>query len=567
MASRVLLDHLTAALEDAVRDLAKEGLLDFISLSVIKPMMEQGQWQDMHNADPMDTRFLAEEMLAKAEGADNYEALKGELQQLGPIGGALVAAADATAQWAAVKAILANRAWAIKLTRCAAWKAIVADLGYARDAAPPTAAADGGVISALQAALSSNPATRGPGGARAGKTEASLISQGMLADHRWLARLESTAPNAHATATQLDSLRGQWDTAHATAGFDFDTYYYGTAQTATAAATAGFRCQMMAVSNEVHQLVLQRMPDYTSTTATPNVDFLRTLYELHRESMTAKLNAHRGKNDGGDVYDTYLAGLHIDPANWGTGSLPAAVQSALPDQFTLEASMLGTEPEEQVQYPRMVTDTAMLQANAGHFVSVGQADSVQRFIKRTLDLFTREDPVTFSHAACTELMQLYDTILLPHSNDEMASAILRALTASPLMTTPASISYTGSAAPSLSRRPLSPDKVTRANGRRQRGEAAPVVRLATPRGCNVQQLDLRNRLTPPHAACFRLRHRAHHTHSARQSQQEPPPLQAPVGAACVEISTHERRRPESTTRACLRASSQGQQRQHTACGR
>lgn len=181
---------------------------------------------------------------------------------------------------------------------------------------------------------------------------------------------------------------------------------------------------MMAVSNEVHQLVLQRMPDYTSTTATPNVDFLRTLYELHRESMTAKLNAHRGKNDGGDVYDTYLAGLHIDPVNWGTGSLPAAVQSALPDQFTLEASMLGTEPEEQVQYPRMVTDTAMLQANAGHFVSVGQADSVQRFIKRTLDLFTREDPVTFSHAACTELMQLYDTILLPHSNDEMASAIL-----------------------------------------------------------------------------------------------------------------------------------------------
>jgi hypothetical protein len=63
MASRVLLDFLTAPLEDAVRELAKEGLLDFISHSVIKPMMEQGQWQDMHNSDPMDTRFLAEEML------------------------------------------------------------------------------------------------------------------------------------------------------------------------------------------------------------------------------------------------------------------------------------------------------------------------------------------------------------------------------------------------------------------------------------------------------------------------------------------------------------------------
>ena len=59
MASRVLLDFLTAPLEDAVRELAKEGLLDFISHSVIKPMMEQGQWQDMHNSDPMDTRFLA----------------------------------------------------------------------------------------------------------------------------------------------------------------------------------------------------------------------------------------------------------------------------------------------------------------------------------------------------------------------------------------------------------------------------------------------------------------------------------------------------------------------------
>ena len=378
----------------------------------------------MHNSDPMDTRFLAEEMLAKAEGMDNYEALKGDLQRLSPIGGDPDAEDDSTTQWAAVKAIPANRAWAIKLTRCAAWKTIVADLGYARGATAPTAGTDGGVIAALQTALSASPTTRGPGSTRAGKTEAALIAQGMLADPRWLARLESTAPNAHATAAQLDTLRGQWDAAYGGAGFDFETYYYGTPQTGGAAATAGFRCQMMAVSNEIHQLVLQRMPDYTSTTATPNVDFLRTLYELHHESMTAKLNAHRGKNDGGEVYDTYIAGLHIDPANWGTGSLPAVVQSALPEQFKLDASMLGTEPEEQVQFPRMVTDTAMLQANAGHFVTVGQADSVQRFITRTLDLLTQEDPMTFSRAACAELIQLYDTILLPHSNDEMASAIL-----------------------------------------------------------------------------------------------------------------------------------------------